>query len=320
MNSLYIRNKVISHLSPSVVVFGAINIDLLATAGSEALVGDSTPGTLRQFFGGVGRNIAENLARLGISTKLVSAVGNDGFASDVIAHASAAGIGTCYIEVSDNFPTASYTAIHNQDGELLHAVSDMRLFDQLNVTINESMQAAILNADAIVIDANLKSSVIEEIVRHCESKLVVADAVSTKKSVRLSSVLGSIDLLKVNRAEACALAHMEHNVGNDELMQAMLALGPQELLATAGHEGAFLLSKKQTIKGVPGIVPDIVSTNGAGDALLSAVLASRLYGFDKSDQVAWGLATAAHTLSVEAACADNLSYELILQKVREQKQ
>ncbi len=246
---------------------------------------------------------------------MVSAVGDDAFGYAAIDHCKALGIDTTDILISDHFPTASYTAIHNYNGEMLHAVSDMRLFDQLQFALSGSQLASILVSDAIVIDANLPSAAIVEIVANSRSKLIVADAVSSQKSTRLLPVIESLDLIKVNRTEACVLSNAERS--DSELSQALLNQGVKEVLLTLGSKGAVLSGFDQQTVGVPVYEPTVVSTTGAGDALLSAVLAARLYGLDKQEQLQWGIIAAAHTLGAKAACADTISYNVIKNTVRE---
>ena len=62
---------------PYVVVVGGANVDLKAQSSEKAIAATSNPGHASLSAGGVGRNIAENLARLGTPTHLVAAIGVD---------------------------------------------------------------------------------------------------------------------------------------------------------------------------------------------------------------------------------------------------
>ena len=57
---------------------GGAVIELVAKpkTGSSLILGTSNPGICKECDGGVGRNIAEVLSRLGIQTALLSAVGS----------------------------------------------------------------------------------------------------------------------------------------------------------------------------------------------------------------------------------------------------
>ena len=285
---------------------GAINVDLLATADHKPLPDDSTPGRLRRCAGGVGRNIAENLVRLGIDVTLISAVGDDDFGRRIVERDKQTGVDVSQIQVSPDWPTASYTAIHGPDGELLHAVSDMRLFDQFSLPVSPDFSTRYNSTDLLVIDANLPESVIKTLAQSYHPKFIAAEAVSRNKCLRLSSVLPLLSLLKVNRAEACALTGC--TADDERLLESLLELGPAQVLLTTGEEGALLASKTNTVHAVP-VSAAVVSTNGVGDAMFSGVLAAHLYGYTAEKQLQWGTTASIETLGVHSACATSLNVQ-----------
>ena len=60
-----------------VTVIGGSNMDIQGFPNNPLVMKDSNPGKVDISMGGVGRNIAENLSRLDVNTKLISAMGND---------------------------------------------------------------------------------------------------------------------------------------------------------------------------------------------------------------------------------------------------
>ena len=115
---------------PYVVVIGGANIDVKARSSSPAVRRTSNPGTAVLGSGGVGRNIAENLARLGTTTHLVAAVGGDPLGDQLVRSTAAAGVGVEHVARVD-VPTGSYTAILDADGELLVAIASMAATEAL---------------------------------------------------------------------------------------------------------------------------------------------------------------------------------------------
>ena len=285
---------------------GAINVDLLATADHKPLPDDSTPGRLYRCAGGVGRNIAENLVRLGIDVSLVSAVGDDDLGRWVVDRDRQTGVDISHVQINSDWPTASYTAIHSPDGELLNAVSDMRLFDQFSLSGRQDVDG-LQNTDLLVIDANLPEPVINELVQSYYPKFIAAEAVSQKKCLRLTGVLPLLSLLKVNRAEASVLTGC--SLDDEQLLDALLQMGPARVLLTKGEAGATLASKHQTVHSVPDSGVDVVSTNGVGDAMFSGVLAAHLYGLTAEQQLKWGATASVETLGVHSACTESLSLQ-----------
>src|ERR1700710_1820090 len=118
-----------SVLPRSVLVVGGANLDLLARSRAALQLHTSNPGASARTPGGVGRNIAENLARLGTVTRLVLAVGNDPAGAELLERTQASGVET--FEVPWTGATGTYTAILDADGSLLAGVADMAATEQI---------------------------------------------------------------------------------------------------------------------------------------------------------------------------------------------
>ncbi len=295
-------------------MFGAINVDLLATASEPAAQDDSTPGRLSHHIGGVGHNIALNLHRLGVAVSLVSAVGDDQFGDDILSHLKEVGIDGDSVSVVPQSASASYTAIHNNNGDLLHAIADMDIFEKFELPSDlpwqKYIQQLIQQATCVVVDANLPQQTLAAIAEHCDATSLIADGVSQAKCTKLKAILPALSLIKLNRAEATMLGQCS-NSDDQQIVEAIHELGVEQVLLSAGEAGVMLsaggmLYREEALRDV-----DIVSTSGAGDALLSAVIAARLGNFALQEQLQWGVRAAAHTLSVYPACSDKLSRPIV---------
>jgi pseudouridine kinase len=60
-----------------VIILGGVNVDIQGFPNERLIPEDSNIGRVKISMGGVGRNIGENLIRLGVNTKLISVVGDD---------------------------------------------------------------------------------------------------------------------------------------------------------------------------------------------------------------------------------------------------
>ena len=139
---------------PGVVVVGGANIDVKARSTGRVTAATSNPGWASMTPGGVGRNIAENLARLGVRTFLVSAIGRDALGDSLLSRTVAAGVRCEYVQRTE-LATGTYTAVLDCDGELVVAVSDMAAVDALGPgTVNEARDI-ITTAGLLVLDGNL---------------------------------------------------------------------------------------------------------------------------------------------------------------------
>ncbi len=296
-----------------VVVVGAMNLDVIATAGQSARTDDSTPGQVGFYAGGVARNIAEGLTRLAVNTSLHSVVGDD-LGSQLLALCQLAGMDTCYINTVAGSATPVYVSMNSYNGDLLHAVSDMSLID--GWSLQPQTKDAIEHAAYCVIDANLPQAMISDIAAVATRSKLVAEAVSASKCKRLNAVLPSLEMLKVNLTEATVLAGLDENVSAEVAGRRLLELGPRKVLMSLGESGALLFENSahgMTVLRTPAKHAKVVSVNGAGDALTAGFLAAIIHGEDSAVALQWGATAASLSLECFSACSDALNEELLRQ-------
>ncbi|HEU5241374.1 MAG TPA: carbohydrate kinase, partial [Ornithinibacter sp.] len=188
------RGYVLRAEADSVVVVGGAVLDTKVRTSGPPVLATSNPGTASWTAGGVGRNIAENLARLGSPTLLVAAVGDDPAAETVLARTTSAGV-ECRHVVTSAHPTGTYAAVLDERGDLLVAVADMRATDELTASDLEVVPSLLGGADAIVVDANLDAGVVRWLLSAAEEAGVVAvlEPVSVAKATEMAPVLdGSV--------------------------------------------------------------------------------------------------------------------------------
>ena len=125
-----------------VAVMGGSVIDLVARPvdGQDLLLATSNPGVCHESDGGVGRNIAEVLGRLGSQPVLFSAVGNDSRGNALIKRMKEDyGISTSRqtVNVVNDFNTATYLAVLQSDGDLHTAIADMAVLEKIPIPQEE---------------------------------------------------------------------------------------------------------------------------------------------------------------------------------------
>ncbi len=138
-----------------VLVVGAASIDVKGRARKMLQLGTSTPGEVTVSFGGVGRNVAENLARLGQPTILLSAVGRDTLGSQILEHTASAGVDVSRVIISPQRHSAAYVAILDELGSKTFAVDEMAAMGLVTPAYLQTHRALFQNAAMLVLDANL---------------------------------------------------------------------------------------------------------------------------------------------------------------------
>ena len=189
-----------------ITVIGGANIDISAKYSTAvAAAGDSNQGQISTSPGGVARNIAENLARLGSAVQLITRAGDDGFSVSVRASLNLPllDLSACY--APPNTPSDSYLSLYDMKGELVSAVNQMRLVNKLTPSYLQRFERQITSAALIIADCNLPPDTIYWLAVLPDRPTLFFDGVSMEKITRLQSCLDRIDGLKCNRLEAAAL-------------------------------------------------------------------------------------------------------------------
>ena len=223
-----------------VAVVGGTNLDVGGTAYLPLIPADSNPGRVRMSPGGVGRNIAHNLALLGLDTGLVTVLGDDVAAGKITASCGELGIDLSRALRLTGASTSTYLYITGPDGDLALAVSDMDLCDRLTPEVLAPRLDWLNRAQALVVDANIPEASIDWLCRHAGVP-VFADPVSVTKAEKLRSLLGRIDTLKPNRLEAEALSGIPitDEASLNRAADVLLETGLRRVFITLGQDGVL---------------------------------------------------------------------------------
>jgi pseudouridine kinase len=274
-----------------IACIGGAHIDRHGMLKRPLVPATSNPGNVTCSFGGVARNVAENLARLGRKVTLVSRVGDDEAGRQLLSHLTSLGVDVSRVSVASR-PTGTYTAILQPDGELVLGLADMDLYDEISPAILESALPHLCECDGWFVDANLPSETLEWLAAHHGSRWLAADAVSVPKASRLSGILGEISTLFLNRAQAAVL-----DVG--QCRSGVMTLGADGLVA-------WVASERRTMPALPATPRDVT---GAGDALIAGTIFGLTDGLALFEAAKLGLAAAAITLEVPDSVNPQLTAE-----------
>src|SRR5919205_898376 len=103
---------------PAVTVVGSINLDMIATTDRLPTAGETVGGgVLSQQPGGKGANQAVAAARLGGSSRMIGAVGNDAQGRLMLEALSSAGVDATDVAVLDDDTTGTALIVVDRDGE-----------------------------------------------------------------------------------------------------------------------------------------------------------------------------------------------------------
>ena len=292
-----------------IVCLGGASIDRKYHALEPLRVGTSNPTRASRAFGGVARNVAENLARLGVEALLFSSLGCDQDGRALLDDARRAGVRTHLTITAGDRRTAEYAAVLDPSGELFAGVSDMEAVERIGVADVEARWSEIAAAGWLFADCNLPRGVLNWCVERARADGVAfaVDAVSESKVRRLPDDLRGVHLLVMNESEAAIF-------GGETIAQrarAVLERGATMALIAQGERGAYAAQAGVGGVQIPAVAAKRVDATGAGDALCAAVIARLMAGDDLVAAARAGTLAAALTIESSQSVRPDLSAELL---------
>jgi len=303
----FIKGKgyVLTEGSGDVIVIGGANIDMTGHVHNDVKKYDSNPGSVSTTYGGVGRNIAENLSRLGFSVKLISTLGDDYQGDRMVKYCENSGIDMSLTKKYPGERTSIYMQVLNDIGELDVAVADMEVINKLTRDIIIGYQHYLESAKAIVVDCNVSESIIAYLSNHYGHKLFI-DPVSTVKARKIKTALNKAYCITPNKFELDQFADGDNL---EEMMTDIAQKGAKHVVTTMGGNGVIYYDQKLHIKEA--LQADIINVTGAGDAFVAGLV----YGFinDRvfSESVDYGLKMAKLTVESETTVSQLLSENIL---------
>lgn len=307
------------------VVGGAV-ADLKMLASAPLVARTSNRGVTATSAGGVARNVAENVARLGHRVELVAPVGADAAGAELLAATASAGVGVEHV-LATTFPTGRYLALLEPGGDLHIALSDMRATDELTIVQVEPVRDVVAGAAILMLDGNLPEQVYVWLVELAARTgvPVVVDPVSVVKAGHLSRTLDAGRPLFV----------LTPNL--DELSAILQAPVEDTVAAIADAAGWFhergvanLWVRRGILGSVLSILPDgapvgtapqvhvlsaptctVRDVTGAGDSMTAGFIHAWLDGADVVTAAQTGQALASLTVEATQTVRSDLTPDLV---------
>jgi pseudouridine kinase len=298
---------------PEVIVIGGANIDIKGRSHAGLIPATSNPGDVIASLGGVARNIAHNLALLGIATAFAGFAGDDSNGHRLRRETEAAGVdvsmlGTC--EVS----TGVYLAILDDRGELVSAINDMRCTEALTAEYLIRHEARLAKARMLVADCNIGLDCLVwlfDFARRHHVKLLI-EPISVPKSrklLALPSLRGGFAITP-NLSQLAALTGL---AGETAAVGKLHRMGFENAIVHCGKAGVIASDGHASPWRIAAIAGDTVTdVTGAGDAAVAGLIFGLVSGFDLGTSARIGQAAAALKVQSLATVAANMNRDSLL--------
>ncbi len=300
--------------SDRVLVIGAAGMDVVGRLDGDLHAGTSNPARIRTSYGGVARNVAENLARLGQPVSLITVVGEDMTGDDILAYTEQAGVDISAVLRTAEYPTGFYMGVLDPRGRLEFAVDDMRSISRLTPEHLREQEALFKSSALLFVDSNLPEKTLRtafSLARRAKLP-VCADPTSTGLAEKLKKYIPRITLVTPNTREAGVLVDRElHASDRESALEAARSLVSQgtEIAMITMAEFGVCYATVDTNGHIPAIRTRITDPTGAGDALTSAVIFGLLNDIPLDEAIRLGVSAASLTLRYKGTVDPDLSLE-----------
>ena len=301
-----------------ITVIGGINIDIEGSPFRPLVMGDSNPGQIRLSFGGVGRNITENVARSGGNVAMISVVGDDFMGQSAVRQLSELGVDTSGILTLKGRTSSMYLSLLNHQHDMELAVSDMEILDALTAEVLRSSEELLAASKTVALDGNLDEELLGQAIAMLKGKKLFFDPVSANKAVKGKKHIGSFYSIKPNRIEAEVLSGISIETEEDLHRAAdwFLAQGVKQVFITLNRDGVFFCD--ETSRGFirPKAV-NLVSATGAGDSFSAMILLGMAEGRSIEETAEMGMAAASIAMESPSAVNEKLNREEIMRRMKQ---
>ena len=300
------------NIQPYALVFGASIFDICGFTDSDYRCNDSNPGKINTSLGGVCRNIAECMARVGVNTKFISILGNDETGKRIMEHSKIMNYDMSESLIIEGGNTPTYMAILDENGEMVSAVVDMKIMDIFTTDFIDEKAEIIKNSEYLILGAD-RPDIVEHITKifKDDTKLIL-DPVSAAKAKKVKHIIQNFHTIKPNRYEAEIMCGFKI-ISDYDLRKAgkyFIDLGIKNVFITLDEDGIYYNNGSQEGKIKANDV-NVVNVTGAGDSFVAGIMRGYMNNTDLVDTVKYAIAMSTITISTKEVIHPDMSHDLV---------
>jgi len=298
-----------------VICIGAAFVDELFHMKEEMIVGSTIPASVTKTAGGVSRNIAHQLALLGVNIHLISVFGNDSDGDWLKQTCTNAGV-KIDASITKEGLSGKYTAILNLDGSLFTAFLTNAATQLITPRHLEKHKAVLQTASYLLADANISVDAGEWLLAFSNETGIpfIIEPVSVPPARKFKGIdLKGLYLVTPNEDELPVLCS-DKALFTQHQIEELIEKGVENVWLHHGKLGSAIYNKERSITlHAPEI--DIVDCTGAGDGSLSGFILGKTLGKDDEACLKLAHTLSAEILQVNGAIATHLNQEKLLNLV-----
>lgn len=300
-----------------IVVIGAVFVDIKGYPQTAFIPTGRNVGKVEQVHGGVGRNVAEDIANCELRPTFVSLVDESGTGVDVVRKLKSHKVNTDYIRQTRD-GMGSWLAVFDNDGDVAASISKRPNLLPITDILDQQGDEIIQNADSVIIEIDIDKEIVKRTFKLAKkyNKRVYAVVANMSIALERRDFLQSIDCFVCNIQEAGILFSDDYSGRTVDEMIAIISQKVQaaqipSMIVTMGGDGAVYAD----IGGDKGFCParkvEVKDTTGAGDSFCAGVAIGLTYGKNLKESCEIGAMLAASVIvTSENVCPRFLPREL----------
>lgn len=267
-----------------IVVIGAVFVDVKGYPEDTFIPAGRNVGRVEQVYGGVGRNVAEDIANCELRPSFVSLVDNTPTGEDVVRQLHNHKVNTSYIRsVRDGMGT--WLAVFDNEGDVVAAISKRPNLMPIVDILEQQGDEIFANADSVVIEVDIDKEIVKKSLKLAQKHGKPIYAVVANMSIALErrDFLLQMDGFVCNQQEAGILFSEDYDGKTPEEMmeivsQKVKAASFNRMIVTLGAQGAVYADRFGDKGYCPARKVKVKDTTGAGDSFCAGAVIGLTYG------------------------------------------
>lgn len=288
----------------AVVVVGAVYVDVKGFPDDVYIQTGRNAGKIEIVHGGVGRNVAEDIANVELRPTFVSLVDESAEGQAVIKQLQRHKVNTDYILTVPN-GMGMWLAVFDECGDLAGSISKRPELGPMLALLEEKGDEIFKNADSVVVEVDIDKEIVKSVIGFAKkyNKPVFGVVANMSIASQRRDLLQSLECFVCNEQEAGILfvddfSGMEPEELAEKLSRCVVSANIPSVVVTLGSRGAVYAS----LSGEKGFYPaqkvKVRDTTGAGDAFCAGVSMGLTYGKTMREAVEIGTRLAASVITV----------------------
>ena len=300
-----------------IVVVGNVFLDIKGFPDNKYIPAGRNAGSVEFVHGGVGRNVAEDIANVELRPRFVSMVDDTAQGTEVLRKLQNHKVDTRFVAQVPN-GMGIWLAVFDSSGDLVSAISKRPEMDAMVRMLDEHGDEIFADADSIVMEIDVDKEVVKRVLQYARKykKKVYAVVANMSIASQRRDFLQSTDCFVCNAQEAGILFAADYEGWEPEalcrdLAERIVSARIPSMIVTMGGQGAVYADMAGNQGFCPARPVRVKDTTGAGDAFCAGVAIGLTYGKSMSEACEIGSRLASSVITIsENTCPRFLPQEL----------